>query len=377
LALSWLIGALPARAVCVGDCSADGEVTVDELISMVNIALEASPLTACAAGDADNDGAISINEIIIGVNNALTGCSAGATPTATATPTGGTVSYVGDYHGTASDGSVAVRVHVGAGGSATGFLDFLGASALAALGGQGGGGDVVFSVSATGQANLTNGEYLLSGTNAGSRFDIVGQLPGASAAGTFSVSIFGTTYAGALVTGPAPTPLPTSTPTPGPTCGSANLQMSFLNLSAGFNGDSSSFAVELMSLAVEQFAPDYIAGLHETYNDTFIGTACTQARNIQLSISGVLGGLAGGQSFSLVPGPEGTQAIVYYGQEAPGGDSVWSSSAGTVYIDSVQGSVVTMRIVGAAMTETAGSAAGSFTLDVTGQVNNFTRQLVR
>ena len=49
-------------------------------------------------------------------------------------------------------------------------------------------------------------------------------------------------------------------------------------------------------------------------------------------------------------------------------------SAGTVFIDSVNGSVVSLRVVGAAMTETAGGAAGSFTLDVSGQVNNFIRQ---
>jgi hypothetical protein len=93
-----------------------------------------------------------------------------------------------------------------------------------------------------------------------------------------------------------------------------------------------------------------------------------------VSIFGVLGGLAGGQSFPLVTESEGAGAIVYYGQEAGGGDSVWSSTAGTVFIDSVNGSVVTMRVVGAAMTVPAGAAAGSFTLDVSGQVKAFSRQ---
>ena len=34
---------------CVGDCNGDGEVTVDELLTMVNIALGNLPVTACPA----------------------------------------------------------------------------------------------------------------------------------------------------------------------------------------------------------------------------------------------------------------------------------------------------------------------------------------
>lgn len=61
---------------CVGDCNGDAQVTVNELITMVNIALGNSPVSACAAGDANGDGAITINEIIAAVNNALNGCRA-------------------------------------------------------------------------------------------------------------------------------------------------------------------------------------------------------------------------------------------------------------------------------------------------------------
>jgi CSLREA domain-containing protein len=62
---------------CVGDCDASGEVPVNELITMVNIALGNAPLSACTAGDADGSGDITINEIIAAVNNALDGCVAG------------------------------------------------------------------------------------------------------------------------------------------------------------------------------------------------------------------------------------------------------------------------------------------------------------
>ena len=68
-----------SKPPCVGDCTGDGEVTVNGLITMVNIALcdnqpGCTQLSACPAGDANNDGSIAINEIISGVNNALNGC---------------------------------------------------------------------------------------------------------------------------------------------------------------------------------------------------------------------------------------------------------------------------------------------------------------
>jgi cysteine-rich repeat protein len=78
-----LCGALaaPSGAVCTGDCNGNGKVTVDELISMVNIALGNTAISACMPGDADGSGTISVNEIIIGVNSALNGCPVTPTPT--------------------------------------------------------------------------------------------------------------------------------------------------------------------------------------------------------------------------------------------------------------------------------------------------------
>ena len=58
---------------CVGDCNGDGSVTIDELLSMVNIAL-GNPGSACAAGDANSDGQITIDEVLMAVNAALSGC---------------------------------------------------------------------------------------------------------------------------------------------------------------------------------------------------------------------------------------------------------------------------------------------------------------
>ncbi|MBI3785778.1 MAG: hypothetical protein HY270_20485 [Deltaproteobacteria bacterium] len=59
---------------CVGDCSSDGEVTVDELITMVNIALGTANVGTCTAGDGNGDGEITIDEIVTGVNYALNQC---------------------------------------------------------------------------------------------------------------------------------------------------------------------------------------------------------------------------------------------------------------------------------------------------------------
>ena len=59
---------------CLGDCSGDGEVTIDELVTMVNIALGTVPPSDCSAGDSNSDGEITIDEIIQAVNRALAGC---------------------------------------------------------------------------------------------------------------------------------------------------------------------------------------------------------------------------------------------------------------------------------------------------------------
>jgi len=60
--------------MCVGDCDSDGAVTIDNILVMVNVALEVSPVNACLAGDANGDGTITVDEIILAVNNALGEC---------------------------------------------------------------------------------------------------------------------------------------------------------------------------------------------------------------------------------------------------------------------------------------------------------------
>jgi hypothetical protein len=68
---------LPIAPLCVGDCNGGHDVTVDEILIMVNIALGSAPISACEPGDANQDGDITVTEIIAAVNFALTACPGG------------------------------------------------------------------------------------------------------------------------------------------------------------------------------------------------------------------------------------------------------------------------------------------------------------
>ncbi len=63
----------PTRNNCTGDCNDDNQVTVDEIVTMVNLALNGGT-AGCAAGDANRDGQITVDEIVTAVNYALNGC---------------------------------------------------------------------------------------------------------------------------------------------------------------------------------------------------------------------------------------------------------------------------------------------------------------
>lgn len=96
-AASWLallVASSPlAWAQCVGDCDASGGVTVDEVVTGVNIALGTRSLDECQAFDSDASQTVTVDELIQALNLALVGCSeprATPTPTATRTPSGPT-----------------------------------------------------------------------------------------------------------------------------------------------------------------------------------------------------------------------------------------------------------------------------------------------
>jgi hypothetical protein len=71
---------------CVGDCGGNGDVTVDEIVTGVNIALGTLPVGQCLAFDPSGNGEVTVDELIAGVNNALVGCHSIGTPTRTPIP---------------------------------------------------------------------------------------------------------------------------------------------------------------------------------------------------------------------------------------------------------------------------------------------------
>ncbi|MDX2171248.1 MAG: hypothetical protein SF182_29535 [Deltaproteobacteria bacterium] len=88
--LAALVAAPAPAPTCVGDCSGDRRVTIDELVSGVNIALGGPAVSTCPAMDANGDGAVGIDELVRAVGAALGSCPPLATasaPPATGTPT--------------------------------------------------------------------------------------------------------------------------------------------------------------------------------------------------------------------------------------------------------------------------------------------------
>lgn len=105
LALLWLLPQ-ESRGQCLGDCNGNSEVTVDEIVTMVNIALGNQGIAVCLAGDRDGDGGITVDEIIAAVNNLLGSCpSSTPTPGPTVTPTPDTGGALGDRRFTFSSRS--------------------------------------------------------------------------------------------------------------------------------------------------------------------------------------------------------------------------------------------------------------------------------
>ena len=66
--------------VCVGDCDHSRDVTVNELIAGVSIALGTQPLSTCPAFDCAATGHVEVSCLIAGVNAALDGCPMPALP---------------------------------------------------------------------------------------------------------------------------------------------------------------------------------------------------------------------------------------------------------------------------------------------------------
>jgi len=66
-------GGAPA---CTGDCNGNGTVSIDELVSGVNILLGESALSGCLALDVDANSRVTVDELVAAVARDMNGCSA-------------------------------------------------------------------------------------------------------------------------------------------------------------------------------------------------------------------------------------------------------------------------------------------------------------
>jgi hypothetical protein len=66
---------------CPGDCRGDGEVTMDELVTGVRIALGEADLLGCSVLDENDDGRVAIDELVRAIGSALAGCERGRSRT--------------------------------------------------------------------------------------------------------------------------------------------------------------------------------------------------------------------------------------------------------------------------------------------------------
>jgi hypothetical protein len=78
----------PTPSVCVGDCNGDGAVTVNELVTGVNIALGAADVSACPALQCPSGPVLGVfvDCVVDAVHNLLSGCPT-LVPTPAPTPT--------------------------------------------------------------------------------------------------------------------------------------------------------------------------------------------------------------------------------------------------------------------------------------------------
>jgi hypothetical protein len=69
------VGVKPGPIGCLGDCNGNGTVAIEEILTLVNIALDRAPVGTCEDADANVDGMVTIDEILAAVHNTLAGCS--------------------------------------------------------------------------------------------------------------------------------------------------------------------------------------------------------------------------------------------------------------------------------------------------------------
>lgn len=180
---------------CTGDCNGSGDVTVDEILVGVNIALGSTAVGACLGFDGNGDAVVTVDEIVGAVNSALAGCP----------------SYVGNYAGTSGlDGTQNATIAFGVAGTGqlSGTVDINPTARTRAAGSSAG---------ITGSVDLAAGTFSASGSYVAPGGQTVpvslsGTLPGPGRTASVTLQIGPNVYTATL--SPTTTAPPTPTPTP-------------------------------------------------------------------------------------------------------------------------------------------------------------------
>src|SRR5262245_27339011 len=111
-AIALALVAIPAAATaaCTGDCDTSHNVTVDEIIVGLNIALGQLPLNQCTAFDEDASGTVTVDEVVKCVTNALQGCPAESPTPVFPSDYRDTYTEVRDCRFSIEHGGVSIRV---------------------------------------------------------------------------------------------------------------------------------------------------------------------------------------------------------------------------------------------------------------------------
>ncbi|HVM96865.1 MAG TPA: hypothetical protein VMT89_10775 [Candidatus Acidoferrales bacterium] len=366
-----MTGTAPAKAQCIGDCGSDGDVTVDELIVGVNIALGSAQVAQCSAMDANADGDVTIDELITAVSHALNGCAAG---------------FVGNYAGIfdLNGRTGGLQLSVDTGGHATGNLIVDGAAFAArfaaAVTFPAGG----FSVSLSGNVD-SGGTFQVTGSfvdGNGQNVDvnIGGTLPAPSKPVSITAHIGSDTFSGTLNTG---TVIPTRTPTPGPTptpptggCADGIFAVTFSD-PVDTNADTASLTLGKVT-ALDQFDPS-----SQTYIWVISGANCKPVFGQPLRGLAIQGIAETGR---IQPGTYAIGAsqppflTFLYSENNITTDPTknyihaWNAVGGTLVLEDAGGGALRFHASGVTMAKALvfQGATGTFTLDINGSITAIT-----
>ena len=212
MTLTLLLGLAQAvDAACHGDCGSDGAVTVDEIITGVNVALGTSVIGQCKAMDASGEGEVTVDELVGAVRNALSGCPMGGL----AGPYSASVSFDASHNG-------IINLEADANGGVTGSLVIVSPHANSRLQQQFSSGFPVngVPVNVSGSYDSAGGFEVegsfVDGNDQTVPVVISGTLPGLTGQAPINIYVGSDTFSATASAGmtPIPSVTPGTTPTP-------------------------------------------------------------------------------------------------------------------------------------------------------------------